>query len=92
MIIVNTIFFQKVVQLSITKASPKHPQSVTGFAKAIQKVRGVITHIKSIPTNVDSLGRTPSNMVIPTKNSNADITIEPVNANQSAKEMFIAVA
>jgi hypothetical protein len=42
----RTMFLKKVCQLEMTKASPKHPQSVTGFAIAIYKVNGVIIAIK----------------------------------------------
>ena len=39
----STTFFQNVCQLVSTNASPKHPQSLMGLAKANQSVSGVIT-------------------------------------------------
>ena len=45
---IKTRFLKNVCQLVITKASPKQPQSVTGLYKAMYKVSGVITSIKSM--------------------------------------------
>ena len=44
---VITTFFQNVSQLDSTNASPKHPQSATGFSKAIHNVRGSMTTMSS---------------------------------------------
>ena len=71
----NTIFLPKVCQLVNTQASPKHPQSDTGSAKARYKVNGVITPINN-KANVDArLLRMPRNKKIPALNSTADKTM-----------------
>ena len=61
----KTIFFQKVFQLLNVIASPKHPQSLTGFAIAIHKVRGVINSIIAVTMSNPHLKEMWSNSNIP---------------------------
>src|SRR5574344_206294 len=75
------MFFQKLAQLLKIMALPKQPQSVTGFANAIQSVTGVITHIKSKPTNDVSRIRIENKKLTPITNSMA----KRANANVKAK-------
>ena len=68
----STAFFQNVCQLVSTTASPKHPQSLTGLAKASHSVSGVMTR-KSISVSSDTMRRRmASNRNVPSENSNAD--------------------
>ena len=68
----NTMFFPNVCQFVNTQASPKHPQSDTGFAKARYNVSGVITLIRR-SANVDAIfRRTPKKRKTPTQNSADD--------------------
>ena len=68
----NTMFFPNVCQFVNTHASPKHPQSDTGFAKARYKVNGVITLIRR-SAKVDAIfRRTPKKRKTPTQNSADD--------------------
>ena len=66
----RTIFLQNVSQLEITIASPKHPQSLTGFAIARYNVSGVIKHIVSNMSFELHLGNRPNKTTIPNAISN----------------------
>lgn len=77
----NTTFLPNVSQFVNTHASPKQPQSDTGFANARYSVSGVITIISNNARVVANRRRIPKNKNTPTENSNADNTI----ANSSCK-------
>ena len=51
----SIIFFQNVVQFERIIASPKQPQSVTGFSIAIHNVSGVIANINSVESQSPNL-------------------------------------
>lgn len=55
----NSTFFQNVSQLVNTKASPKHPQSDIGLAKANHNVTAVINSMKNILNTDASLRLIP---------------------------------
>ena len=63
------MFFQNVAQLERIIASPKQPQSVTGFLIAIQRVSGVIAIIRREDNQRPSLKLTLVINSIPARNS-----------------------
>mgnify|MGYP001027819625 CR=1 FL=1 len=65
----NTTFLPNVSQFVNTHASPKQPQSDTGFANARYSVSGVITIISNNARVVANRRRIPKNRNTPTENS-----------------------
>jgi hypothetical protein len=63
------IFFQKVSQLVKIRASPKHPQSVTGFLIARIRVRGVKNPINKMAPQAAVFILIFRNRQIPIRNS-----------------------
>ena len=61
-------------------ASPKQPQSATGFRKAMYKVRVVITAINDRAKIVDALRYMPKIMNTPNRNSRTINIIATVSA------------
>ena len=75
------MFFQNVSQLLNTRASPKQPQSLTGFVKARTSVNGVNIPMKiRAPFMANRVHALNSNAV-PTKNSARDKTKERKREN-----------
>ena len=68
----NTTFFQNVCQLVSTMASPKHPQSLMGLAKASHNVTAVMMSINSKATFDIRRRRMANSRQMPTPNSTAD--------------------
>ena len=65
----STKFLKNVSQLVSLTASPKHPQSATGFQMAIHNVSRVITDINNIATVENTLFHTPKRSSNPRSNS-----------------------
>lgn len=86
----NTMFFQKVCQLEITKASPKQPQSETGSAIAIQSVSGVMKPIMSNDRMEVDLMLVPNRRQTPKVNSNVANAIPITNAIGAKKSSPMA--
>ena len=76
----SIIFLKKVFQLLIINASPKQPQSSTGFCKAMYKVSGVITDINNTPKIVELFLYNPIKTNTPNRNSNSINIRAKVNA------------
>ena len=83
----STTFFQNVSQLVSTHASPKHPQSVTGFLMASINVSGVNTAINSKAPQAAHLVLMLRKRHIPIKNSANDSTKEKNNAEKFIQPM-----
>ena len=79
---ISTIFLRNVSQLLITSASPKHPQSDTGFLSAINKVSGVKILIKIKAPIYAHFMRILKTIQNPIMNSIIDNSIENVNDNE----------
>ena len=79
---VITTFFQKVAQLEMTHASPKHPQSATGSAMAIHSVSGSITAMKSSTMTGEKRRKLPVTRNTPVMNSR----VNRMNANVTSSD------
>ena len=79
----STIFFQNVCQLVSTKASPKHPQSLTGSSMASQSVMSVITTITQRVTLDTNRLRMAKSRQMPMTNSAADSRTEAESVTKS---------
>ena len=76
-------FFQKVSQFVRMIASPKQPQSETGFMIARYSVKGVMKNIKTKREIVVSFRRMPKNKKTPNVNSITANNIEPKRGKKS---------
>ncbi len=70
------VFFQNVAQLLNTIASPKQPQSLTGFVKARTRVSGVNIPMKIRAPFIAHRVHALNSNAVPTKNSARDNTKE----------------
>ena len=77
------IFFQKVSQLVRIIASPKQPQSETGFITAKYKVNGVMNNINPNREIVVSFRRIPKKRNTPKVNSTTANNIDPKRGRNS---------
>ena len=87
--IISTTFFQNVAQLDMMNASPKQPQSATGLAIAIQRVRGSMKHINAVAPQATVRRNVPKHSITPMMNSTAQRANAPTFTKLGHNSRFI---
>ena len=82
---VSTTFFSNVSPLDSFSASPKQPQSLTGFAMYIHTVISVITAIKASVSRDVVLRPIAKSTDTPNANSNSDSATAAIISSHSGK-------